>query len=488
MNAYERILHDLKQTGRLVSSPDIPPPDLTGVADDSRAVQPGYLFCAVAGTADDGHRYVADAARGGAVAALVTTPQDAALPQVVVDDGRAAAAIAAGTWYDRPGDRLELIGVTGTNGKSTTVALVRHLLNANGDTGAIGTLGAFDGVGAALYREGLTTPGPVALQAALAKLRDAGVSRVVMEVSSHALHQYRVEGLRFTAAVFTNLSHDHLDYHPTLEAYLAAKARLAAYLRPDGILVVNADEPAWRAVPPPARGRRITFGRTTESQMRASAVELDQEETRFRLHAAGDSAPVHLPLVGDFNVSNALAAAATAWGLGAELGAIAVRLSSAPQVPGRLERLHANRFIILRDYAHTPDALERVLVALRPLTTGRLIVLFGCGGDRDRRKRAAMGRIAAEHADLAIVTSDNPRTEDPSRIIQDVEEGMEGRAHVRIVDRREAIAQAVEMLRDRDCLLLAGKGHETYQVVGTERRPFDEPAVVREAVRARPTS
>jgi UDP-N-acetylmuramoyl-L-alanyl-D-glutamate--2,6-diaminopimelate ligase len=277
--------------------------------------------------------------------------------------------------------------------------------------------------------------------------------------------------------VFTNLTRDHLDYHGTLDEYFNAKARLLGYLAPDGLAVVNADDPAWERLR--RARRRVTFGERG-GDVRARDVTSDARGARFTLVTPTGTAEVRLPLVGRFNVSNALGVAACAWGIGVPLDAVAARLAGAPQVPGRMERLAARPCTVLRDYAHTPDALERALEALRPLTQGRLILVFGVGGDRDRGKRAPMGAIAARGADLAIVTSDNPRTEDPERIIDEIEAGMGGRPHERLVDRREAIARALAVARPDDTVLLAGKGHETYQVIGTERRPFDERVIVRQ--------
>jgi UDP-N-acetylmuramoyl-L-alanyl-D-glutamate--2,6-diaminopimelate ligase len=477
------IVSALRSAGQLLQAPD-PLPAIAGIASDSRRIHPGALFCAVEGSAADGHRFLGDAGARGAAAAMVTRPSaDFAGPQVVVRDSRLAAAIAAAAWYGEPATRLRLIGVTGTNGKSTTVALLRHLLNAAHRVGALGTLGGSDGRGDALPDDaGLTTPGPVELHAAFAELVRRGVGTVVMETSSHALHQRRVAGLRFAAAVFTNLTHDHLDYHGDFAAYLAAKALLSEQVVEHGVEVVNLDDPAWAGLPARPSLRRLGYGLAAAADVRAETPALDARGSRFRLHLGGDAVDVRLPLLGEFNVSNALAAAAAGWGLGAEPAAIAERLTDVPQVPGRMERLVSREWTVLRDYAHTPDALERALRALRPITPGRVIALFGAGGDRDRRKRPVMGRIAAREADLAVVTSDNPRTEDPERILDEIEEGMQGTAHLRIVDRREAIQRALGLLQAGDCLLLAGKGHEVYQVLGTTKVPFDERAIVRDTL------
>ena len=303
-----------------------------------------------------------------------------------------------------------------------------------------------------------------------------------MEASSHSLDQGRLDGLGFAAGVFTNLTRDHLDYHGTMESYLAAKLKLTTLLTLQGVEVINLDDDAWRVLP--TRAPRVTFGLHAAADLRASGVVLDAGGSRFRLEGRYGHAEASLPLLGDFNVSNALAAAACALGLGRPLDDVVSRLAATPQVPGRMERVAEAPCIVLRDYAHTPDALERALATLRPLTSGRIIVVFGCGGDRDRGKRPIMGRIAAEGADLAIATSDNPRTEDPGAIIDDIEQGMGGVPHLRIVDRLAAIHAALGEARWGDTLLLAGKGHETYQVLGTEKVPFDERAIVRAATGA----
>ena len=485
MSDLEAIVQALEDAGQLALAPPRLP-TVTGVADDSRAVKPGMLFCAIDGTAQDGHRYVPDARRRGAAAALVTRPLDDPIPQIVVGDGRTAAAVAAREWFGRPADGLGIVAVTGTNGKSTTVALTRHLLGALGPAGSLGTLGALDPAGrpVAGYQT-LTTPGAVELHAALANLRERGARWVVMEASSHALHQRRLETLVLCAAIFTNLTQDHLDYHGTVEAYREAKRGLLGYLGQDGVAVINDDDPAWRELAVQAGRRVVRYGSGARVDVAAERTDLDRGGCSLRLRVGDEMVDVRLPLVGRFNVSNALGAAAAAWALGAAPAVIAERLGGAPQVPGRMERLVDEGFVILRDYAHTPDALERVLEALRPVTAGRLVVVFGAGGDRDRGKRPVMGRIAARGADVAIVSSDNPRTEDPDAIIDDIEAGMDGVAHLRITDRRAAIFHAVRLLEDGDCLVLAGKGHETYQVLGTERVPFDERELVRAALRER---
>jgi UDP-N-acetylmuramoyl-L-alanyl-D-glutamate--2,6-diaminopimelate ligase len=478
---WTAVLDELRRADLLCAAPPRGPQP-TGIGVDSRTTTPGMLYVAVRGSQSDGHRFVADAVRRGATAVVVEEPQQSAVPEIVVRDGRRAAQILGGAWYDYPGRCLTLIGVTGTNGKTTTTGLIRHLFNQSHNAGSIGTLGAFDGQDASVPSTAgsLTTPGPIDLQATLAELVSRGVTHVTMETSSHSLDQGRLDGLAFAAGVFTNLTLDHLDYHGTMEAYLASKLHLSSLLRPGGLEVVNLDDAAWRAMP--ARNPRFTFGLNPASDVRATEVSLDAAGSRFHISGRFGSADVALPLLGDFNVANALAAAATALGLGLSLGRVVERLSTAPQVPGRMERISDTPCTVLRDYSHTPDSLERALTTLRPLTSGRLIVVFGCGGDRDRGKRPLMGRIAAELSDLAIATSDNPRTENPDTIIDEIERGMGGMPHLRITDRLAAIHAALGEGRAGDTILLAGKGHETYQVVGTEKIDFDERAIVQKAV------
>jgi UDP-N-acetylmuramoyl-L-alanyl-D-glutamate--2,6-diaminopimelate ligase len=479
--AWHELLEQLRRADLLVAAPaDGPSP--TGIGMDSRTAAPGQLYIAVRGSQADGHRFVADAVRRGAAAVAVEQPSGAGVPEMVVRDGRRAALVLGAAWYGHPARRLTLVGVTGTNGKTTTTGLIRHLLDRDGDSGSIGTLGAFDGRGEPVTSTAgaLTTPGPIDLQATLATMLARGCATITMEASSHSLDQGRLDGLTFAAVVFTNLTRDHLDYHLSMEAYLVAKLRLAELLGSEGVEVVNLDDEAWRALP--VRSRRITFGQHPAADLQAGGVALDASGSRFHLSGCFGSAEASLPLLGDFNVANALAAAGCALGLGRSLAEVVERLARAPQVPGRMERIAEQPCTVLRDYAHTPDALERALATLRPLTRGRLIVVFGCGGDRDRGKRPLMGRIAAELADLAVVTSDNPRTESPGAIIDDIEQGMGGVPHRRVVDRLEAIGQALAEGRPGDTVLLAGKGHETYQVLGTEKVAFDEREIVRRLV------
>lgn len=460
------------------------PAQATAITDDSRAVTRGALFVAVRGTAADGHGFLQSAAEAGAGLAIVEDPALTKLPTLVVNNSRAAAAVAAAAAYGYPARDVRLVGVTGTNGKTTTTWLLRALLHEDSAPSAsIGTLGVLLGVDGepSPGGAGLTTPGPVELQRVLRALADAGVQTIAMEVSSHSLDQGRVAGLQFEAAVFTNLTRDHLDYHQTMEAYFEAKARLISYILPDGVAVINADEPAWASLP--RAPRTFTFGSHGDLQVANATFSL--AGAAFDLRYEGKTHRAEVPLIGDFNVENAVAAAGGALQMGVPFPLVLSRLATAPQVPGRLEIL-AREPTIIRDYAHTPDALERLLAALRPTCTGRLIVVFGCGGDRDKGKRPLMGAIASRAADVAIVTSDNPRTEDPEKIIDDIVAGMTAGEYERIEDRRAAIERAIALADPVDVVVIAGKGHETYQIRGTTHYPFDEKEIVSEILAPSP--
>ena len=470
----------LADAGLLVGVEGKLPDEASGIADDSRKVESGELFIAVRGWNSDGHDFLDAAAQRGATVAIVEDAGRTKLPALVVREGRRAAALAASVAYANPARHLTTLGVTGTNGKTTTTSIMRHLFdNGDGSSASIGTLGVLIGSEGEVLPGGggLTTPGPVELQRVLRALMDRGVHTVAMEVSSHSLDQRRVDGLEFDAAVFTNLTRDHLDYHGTMEAYLQAKARLLYYLKPGGAAVVNADAPEWRTLK--TKSRPLTFALRAKADIRAEGVKYTPRGSEWKLVTPRGSGEVALPLIGDVNVENALAAAAATFGLGRDPQTIAEGLSTVPQVSGRLEII-STRPTVLRDYAHTPDALERALRTARAFTRGKLIVVFGCGGERDKGKRPIMGEIAERGADCAIVTSDNPRTEDPDAIINDIEAGMRGDGHERLTDRLAAIQRALDLAEEGDIVLLAGKGHETYQIRGTTSYPFDEKEIVKE--------
>ncbi|MEE8107397.1 MAG: UDP-N-acetylmuramoyl-L-alanyl-D-glutamate--2,6-diaminopimelate ligase [Planctomycetota bacterium] len=434
--------------------------------DDSRLCEPGDIFVAISGTNADGRRFVDDALARGAVAIAAETDPGAGAPWLAVPCARTAAGRIADLLYGDPSALLSLVGITGTNGKTTIAHLLAQLLD--GPVGVIGTLGiTYPGVA---WKTRNTTPGPIELREALREMEKAGCRTCVMEVSSHALVQRRVDGLRFAAAVYSNLSGDHLDYHGTLEHYAAAKARLFALLAPAASAILNDVDPC-RSVETPAE-RRI---------FRADDIDVSVHGTEFTWNGRR----VRTPLVGEHNAQNAAAALETAVALGVEIETAIERLAGVAPVRGRLEVIARDPVLALVDYAHTDDALEHALLAVRALDPARLTVVFGCGGDRDKSKRPRMGQVAARLADRVILTNDNPRSEDPARIVEEIQAGMPaGRAEVHL-DRRRAIEEAMAGARSRECVLVAGKGHETDQVLGARRVEFDDAAEVRRALAAR---
>jgi UDP-N-acetylmuramoyl-L-alanyl-D-glutamate--2,6-diaminopimelate ligase len=459
---------------------------------DSRAVSEGDVFVAVRGEKADGHAFVGSAGSRGAAAAVVETlVPDAALPQVRVRDARRALALLAWEETGHPTHELTMVGVTGTNGKTTTAHLIRAALAAHGDrAGVIGTVGyEFEGE---VLPAPHTTPEAPDLARLLRRWRDRGATAVAMEVSSHALALDRTYGAAFDAGVFTNLTQDHLDFHGTLDAYRDAKARLfRAETRGDRTKpftgAVNMDDPAGRWIREHADPPMLGFGWKTAAEVSAEHVQFDAAGTRLRVRTPHDVFSVALRLRGPFNVMNALAAIAGSLAVGIAPEAIARGLGSVPSVPGRLEPVDAGQpFQVLVDYAHTPDALVRALEAVRAMTPGRVLCVFGCGGDRDRGKRPLMGAAAVRGADLVILTSDNPRSEEPAAILAQIEAGTGGAPNVRtIVDRAEAIDAGVAACAVGDALLIAGKGHETYQILGDRTLPFDDREVARRALAAR---
>ncbi|MDI6710570.1 MAG: UDP-N-acetylmuramoyl-L-alanyl-D-glutamate--2,6-diaminopimelate ligase [Bacillota bacterium] len=460
--------------------------EATGLACDSRQVAPGHVFVAVPGHATDGHLFIPQALERGAAALVVerVEPEWAAKAAWArVPDARRALAAAAAFFYGYPARSLRLTGVTGTNGKTTTTHLTRAVYRQAGlATGLIGTIHTL--VGDTVLPAERTTPESLDLQRLWRRMVDSGVTHVVMEVSSHALRLGRVAPADFTAAVFTNLTQDHLDFHRDMEDYFAAKALLFTGLPPGGLAVINADDPWGRRLAEMCGERAVTYG-VEGGTVRAGGVAVEARGASFRVASPWGGFPLRLKLTGLFNVYNALAAAAAGLAQGIEADAVRAGLEAVSGVAGRFERVDGGQdFTVIIDYAHTPDGLENVLRAARRVTEGRVISVFGCGGDRDQGKRPLMGRISGELADFTIVTSDNPRTEDPLAIIAAIEAGTRAvTARYSIVpDRREAIRAALEMARSGDIVLIAGKGHEDYQIIGMTKCPFDDRLVVREAL------
>lgn len=470
----------------------IPDVALSSLTDDSRKVRPGSCFVAISGTRQDGARFI-DQTRSNGASAIIggpDLPESTGVPTVRVADPRRALSPLAAAFYalgGRDSRPLQLIGVTGTNGKTTVTWLLRSILKTAGrKTAMLGTV-EYDLISEKRPAP-LTTPGAIELCENLATARDAGADSAVFEVSSHALDQGRCDGLAFAAGIFTNLTGDHLDYHATMDAYASAKKRLFERLPGDAIAVVNADDPRGGEFAFASSAPVVLYGIASQRvDVRGELQLLDRCGTSFALHANHLRVPIRLPLIGTHNVANALAAGATALGLGIPFDAIQDGLESVQGVPGRLQRVEPNGwpFSVLVDYAHTDDALRNVLAALRPLTPGRLMCVFGCGGDRDRAKRPRMAAAVAELADVAFVTSDNPRTESPAAIIDEILTGFAANSDCRVeteIDRRAALFSAIGDAREGDTILIAGKGHENYQLVGDRVLPFDDVEVAREAI------
>lgn len=462
--------------------------EITSLAYDSRRVQPGALFVALKGEKVDGSHFVAQAVEKGAEAIV---SEDGELKtratNVVVPNARIALADLAAAFFQHPAKHLKIAGVTGTNGKTTTAFLVRHICeDALMRCGLIGTI-RYE-IGERILPAARTTPESLDVQDLLWQMRAAGCKAVAMEVSSHALMQARVRGVEFDAAIFTNLTQDHLDYHETMEAYFAAKCRLFDGLtaqRKKAKAIINRDDRFGGQLITRLHHELpvITYGVGAPADFRASNVRIDFHGTSYQLDAGGRSYLVRLPFIGTFNVYNSLAALAAANALGVDVRSGVLALANAPAVPGRLEEVQGKRqFKVFVDYAHTDDALLNVIKTCRELQPARLIVVFGCGGSRDKSKRPRMGSVVDQHADFAVVTSDNPRKEDPRSIIEDIKQGMKSSHYDVIVDRKEAIFKAIAMAEPRDIVLIAGKGHENYQEFADHTVPFDDVAVASQAL------
>ncbi len=475
------------------------PATISGVAYDSRRVRPGELFVAVPGLKQDGRRYVEEALTRGAAVVVLERPdplEGTSTGRVLVPSSREALARLADAYFGHPSGALTVVGITGTNGKTTTSYLVDALLSARGQrTGLIGTVQYR--IGTEVIGAGQTTPEAVELQSFLRRMVNAGVTAVAMEVSSHALALSRVDGIDFDVAVFTNLTQDHLDFHGTMEAYREAKRRLFLLLAAGpkhGRAVVNADDPAGVAMVAGLALSALTYGIRGRADVRPSRWSSGAEGIRMSVRTPAGHLDISSPLVGEHNVMNLLAAAGVGVALGMAPETIGRALGSVGSVPGRFERVEAGQpFLVVVDYAHTPDALENTLETARKLVGagGRLGVVFGCGGDRDRGKRPLMGAIAARLCDHVWITSDNPRSEPPERIIADIVAGIRGGAvvdrHETLPDRKAAIQRALAWARTGDVVVIAGKGHETYQVIGSEVLPFDDRAQARAALAGRAT-
>lgn len=479
-------LQDLLRGIQITSVHADPETEVLGVSYDSRTTRPGDLFVAISGTAADGSQFIQQALEKGAVCAVCEQSPTVELPFVEVPSARRALALIAENYFDHPVKEMTMVGVTGTNGKTTTTMLIRHILEekAGARVGLIGTVE--NCVGQQTLPAQRTTPGPWELQQLLRRMADAGCSHVVMEVSSHALAMDRVYGVRFAVGLFTNLTQDHLDYHGTMERYCAAKARL---LRSCDVAVYNADDPWSETMLRGSTCRRFGYAVERESDLQAQDVQLQADHVSYTACTAWQRQPVRCGIPGSFSVYNSLAAMAVCHNLGVSLADCTEVLACTGGARGRMEVVPtpSRDYTVLIDYAHTPDALENVLTAVRGFARGRIIAVFGCGGDRDRTKRPLMGAIAQRLAHVAVVTSDNPRTENPEAIIADILAGMaKNPAPMVIENRPAAITWALDHAEAGDIIVLCGKGHETYQEVGRETYHLDEREVVAEYLRSHP--
>ena len=463
--------------------------EIQGVACASGAVQPGFLFAALRGQKTDGNRYVADALRRGAAAVLSEAPLPPDFPEtwVQVADARRALGLLSAQFYGRPSDKMDVIGITGTNGKTTVSFLLEKLFAACGHTpGVLGTIVSR----CRGYEEPsrLTTPEAPDIQRILSIMLAHGVTHCFMEVSSHALELHRVAGVRFRAAVFTNLTGDHLDFHGTMENYFAAKKKLFA---PEtcGFAAVNADDPWGRRLLEEVAVEALTYGIDAPADIRARNCTFSDAGIRCEVATPSGTFALRSPLLGKPNLYNMLAAVAVAVHYGLPLSGIRGALAGGVVIPGRMERIpSATGIHVVVDFAHTDDALRGLLETVRPLSRGRVIVVFGAGGDRDRSKRPRMGRVAARLSDLTVLTSDNPRSEDPARIIADIEKGLRDAGPAEYLvepDRREAIRRAIDLARPGDWVVIAGKGHENYQIIGDRFLPFSDQEVARQVLRSK---
>lgn len=461
--------------------------EVAGISSDSRKVDPNEIFVALRGEQFDGRQFIPSAiAHGARVIVTDESPAEVKGEEACVlnvDDTNAFLRQIAHRFYGDPSSRVNVIGITGTNGKTTIAYLVESILRrAQEECGVIGTVNYR--IGSREYPALTTTPGFLENQRLLYEMAEQNIRYCVMEVSSHALVQNRVDNIYFKAAVFTNLTQDHLDYHGTMEDYFAAKSRLFNLVREDGVCCINVDNDYGRRLYRRLSQHVMSFGLNPRAEIHAADITYSVDGTRFRLITPHGEVPIATPLLGEFNVSNILAAVCVGFHEGICLEAIHQGIEDLRYVPGRLERVEADRdYSILIDYAHTPDALENVLDSLRLLGPRRIVLVFGCGGDRDRGKRPQMGRIAAERADRLVITSDNPRTEDPGQIISEIEAGIDGNDYEVVIDREQAIARALNIAEEGDIVLIAGKGHEDYQVLGDQRVEFDERTVVRKVLR-----
>ncbi len=471
--------------------------EISGVSFDSNKVKEGYLFVALRGENADGHNYIESALNNGASALIVEKLNDVSSKEISVaqvNDSRAALAVVSANFFGHPTKELTLVGITGTNGKTTITYLLESIWDH--EQNKSGVIGTIDSRYANNIKESaMTTPESLQLMGIIKEMKDSGVEAVAMEVSSHALDKQRVKECHFDAAVFTNLTQDHLDYHSSMESYFEVKKRLfTEYLaqsdKKDKYSIINIDDPYGARLLDDTVGEKVSYSiNNSTAAVYAKASKITENGIEAMINTPGGDVRIRSTLFGEHNLSNILAAVAAAISLGSSVESIEKGLSNISSVPGRLEAVpNELGFKVLVDYAHTPDALKNVLLAARPLTEGNLILVFGCGGDRDNAKRLLMGKIGKELSDILIITSDNPRTEDPEIILDHIEKGVyevpeDKKPYHRVVDRTVAIEQAIKAAKKNDTVLIAGKGHEDYQIIGTTKHPFDDREIAREALK-----
>jgi UDP-N-acetylmuramoyl-L-alanyl-D-glutamate--2,6-diaminopimelate ligase len=484
-------LHDLLQHLHLLVPYQGTNPEITSIENDNRKVQKGSLFICIKGYTVDGHDFAESAVKNGAAAVLAERALPLSVPVIVINDTTRAMAVLADAFYQHPTKKLHLIGITGTNGKTTTSHLIEKIFSdVNRCTGLIGTM--YTKIGDQKFETKNTTPESLVLQKGFRQMLDAGVDTAIMEVSSHALHMGRVHGCDYDVAVFTNLTQDHLDYHKTMEDYKQAKSLLFSQLgntfdaNKPKFAILNADDPASDLYRKSTAAIVYTYGIDNNADFHAKNIHMTSAGTSFEIVLKEKSYSFNIQLIGKFSVYNVLASIATAFVSGIPMEKIIESIESVKGVDGRFELVNAGQnFTVIVDYAHTPDSLENVLKTIQSFANKKIFVIVGCGGDRDKTKRPLMAEIACRYATNPIFTSDNPRSEDPLAILKDMEEGVHGKSYITIPDRKEAIGTAINQASAGDVILIAGKGHETYQIIGSNVYDFDDRLVAREAIERR---
>lgn len=482
-------LHTLLKSLHFINCEHVDNPEIESIENDNRKVVEGSLFICIKGYTVDGHDYAESAVKQGAVAVLAEKPLSLPVPVIVVESTKRAMAVLSDAFYGQPSHKLHMIGITGTNGKTTTSHLIEKILSdANQQTGLIGTM--YTKIGSKQMETKNTTPESLTLQKTFKQMVEAGVDTAVMEVSSHALVEGRVHGTDFNVAVFTNLTQDHLDYHHTMDEYKRAKSLLFSqlgntyHLHNPKFAILNVDDEASQLFMESTSGHVLTYGIDKEANLRATNIQITSQGTEFELKSPFGMHKITMSLIGKFSVYNALASIGAAICSGISIEDAISSIETIKGVAGRFELVDLGQdFTVIVDYAHTPDSLENVLKTIKEFAQNKVSVVIGCGGDRDRTKRPIMAQVACAYSDRSIFTSDNPRSEDPEQILKDMEAGVTGQSFEVLVDRKKAIYYAIETAEPGDVILIAGKGHETYQLIGDQVFDFDDREVAKEAIK-----